>query len=226
MGEPAKAGGIGDVRMTHTRLTSDKLYYVKDLQATHDQRGLTADGAVHAPEPDLEVWRKVPGWPYLASTFGRIRRVNEGRRPRLGNPIIGGRFQRNKDYSLVCLNDAPRKLQLARHQVIAMTFLGPIPEGMEIHHKDHDGMNNRVDNLEYVTSSRNKLESVKAGRWPIGSRRWNAKLTEDQVRDMHSMSRRGQTHKTIAEAFGVTPATVCRIVNGQAWKHIAAEIGK
>ena len=43
------------------------------------------------------------------------------------------------------------------HRVVAEMFLGKIPKGKEINHKDMDKHNNKVTNLEYLTRSENQL---------------------------------------------------------------------
>ena len=43
------------------------------------------------------------------------------------------------------------------HRLVAQTFLGPIPKGKEVNHKNLDKHCNSVDNLEYVTRSENLL---------------------------------------------------------------------
>jgi hypothetical protein len=43
------------------------------------------------------------------------------------------------------------------HRLIAQTFIGKIPKGKVINHKDLDKHNNHPSNLEIVTSSENSL---------------------------------------------------------------------
>lgn len=43
------------------------------------------------------------------------------------------------------------------HRLVAETFLGPIPKGKEVNHKNLDKHCNSVDNLEYVTRKQNIL---------------------------------------------------------------------
>jgi hypothetical protein len=43
------------------------------------------------------------------------------------------------------------------HRVVAQTFLGPIPKGKEVNHKNLDKHCNSVDNLEYMTRSENQF---------------------------------------------------------------------
>lgn len=51
----------------------------------------------------------------------------------------------------------PNKQRLWRrvHRVVAQTFIGKIPKGMEINHLDGDKHNNNINNLEIVTRQQN-----------------------------------------------------------------------
>lgn len=47
------------------------------------------------------------------------------------------------------------------HRIVWETFHGPIPEGYEINHIDHNKSNNSLGNLELVTHSENIKKAVK-----------------------------------------------------------------
>lgn len=49
------------------------------------------------------------------------------------------------------------------HQLIAESFIGPKPEGMEVRHKNDVKTDNRSSNLEYGTHSQNAFDSVRNG---------------------------------------------------------------
>ena len=51
------------------------------------------------------------------------------------------------------------------HNVVYECFVGPIPEGMIVHHRDNDKQNARLDNLELVTKSQNSLYARADGRY-------------------------------------------------------------
>lgn len=69
------------------------------------------------------------------------------------------------------------------HRLIAVTFLGAVPPGMEVNHKDGDKLNNRPENLEYVSRSENMKHCFRSGLWrsPTGDRHHMAKLSQEQV---------------------------------------------
>ena len=43
------------------------------------------------------------------------------------------------------------------HRLVAQTFLGPVPKGKEVNHKDGDKHNNTLANLEYMTRQQNLI---------------------------------------------------------------------
>jgi len=51
------------------------------------------------------------------------------------------------------------------HNAIYECFVGPIPEGMIVHHRDNDKQNACLDNLELVTRSQNSLYARADGRY-------------------------------------------------------------
>jgi hypothetical protein len=54
----------------------------------------------------------------------------------------------------------------------------------------------------------------------VGSANQNAILTERNVRDIRTLARKGLMQKTIAEKYGLSSATINRIVLRKAWRHV------
>lgn len=102
------------------------------------------------------------------------------------------------------------------HRLVWLHFMGPIPEGMQINHKNGDKKDNRPGNLELVTASQNARHAYAVGtKDQHGQRNPSAKLTDSQVAAIRLMYNTG--HKTqiqIAQQFQVTHQTISKIVRG------------
>src|SRR5512146_989122 len=99
----------------------------------------------HVSNIHTEQWRKVPDWPYEVSNFGRVRRLERVPGTRAGVCLAGGTCgPKGTKYPNIMLRDSPRSWTLARHQLVALVFLGPTPSGMEIDHKDGNRFNCRL----------------------------------------------------------------------------------
>lgn len=98
------------------------------------------------PEDTAE-WRMVPTHPdYEASSDGRLRRRTRGRGTWPGRllkmpPDTGG-------YPTVNIDGSPWRV----HVLVAETFLGPIPDGAEVHHVSTNRADASVANLKVEPS--------------------------------------------------------------------------
>lgn len=171
-----------------------------------------------------EQWRAVPGWPYEASNLGRIRRI-----PRTGPPQLTAQWTRGQKYPMTCLfrpvpgTRTTQRWQVAAHRVIAEAWLGPKPGvGYEVDHIDGNRHNNLLDNLRWVTPSENIRGAVERGH--RGENRWNAKLTEADVREILQMKDNGLRPAKIAFLLGIDLTLVSHVYAGRNWKHIRPEV--
>lgn len=74
------------------------------------------------------------------------------------NKILKGNIN-NTGYRLVCLTINGKKKQYSVHRLVAETFL-PNPDNLPVvNHKDGDKLNDCVNNLEWVSQSKNVLHS-------------------------------------------------------------------
>ena len=92
-------------------------------------------------------------FPYDISNFGRVRN-------RKNHRLLTYKFNLS-GYPLVNLC----RYNFAVHRLVALTFIGPCPEGCEVNHKDCNKENNHVSNLEWVTHHENMTHAVKMGRF-------------------------------------------------------------
>lgn len=79
--------------------------------------------------------------------------------------VQGSKTDSTSRYKCVTLYDPrlKRNRGIQLHRLVWIRFKGPIPHGMEVNHKDGDKHNNRITNLELVTSTGNKKHAFKTG---------------------------------------------------------------
>ncbi len=108
------------------------------------------------------------------------------------------------------------------HRLVLLAFVGPPPESHEVNHKNSIRDDNRLENLEYVTSSQNTMQAIRQGRWAVGEKRWNAILNEDMVRTIRQRyaAGEGETVKQISERMQLKYVTVFHVVKRHNWKHV------
>lgn len=73
------------------------------------------------------------------------------------------------------------------HTLVARAFIGPKPEGYVVNHKDNDGTNNNIDNLEYLTVAENiRLGNHKVNHNNYGRYSWKTQhyIKDDKVVSM------------------------------------------
>lgn len=122
---------------------------------------------------DNEEWRNFPIEPftfYLVSNHGRIK---NSRTNKILNPGID-----SYGYKKVILNCNCVRKSYSVHRAVMLTF-NPIDnaEQFEVNHKDCNKLNNKLDNLEWLTHADNFQHAINNGRikGPI-------KVNEDIVR--------------------------------------------
>ena len=101
-----------------------------------------------------EQWKPIKGYEglYEVSNYGEVKSLNFNRtgREKLLSPRKNG-----NGYLLVSLFKNGVAKTFLVHRLIYSTFVGEIPEGLQCNHIDEDKENNRVDNLNLMTSKEN-----------------------------------------------------------------------
>jgi len=122
-----------------------------------------ADRRGYRPAPRGEAWRPVVGYEplYAVSDKGRVKRVATGKGSREGHVLRPA--LNHKGYPMVGLSKAGKLRAFAVHTLVALAFLGPRPEGLQINHKNGRKNDNRVENLEYVTPRENIRHAIRLG---------------------------------------------------------------
>ena len=177
-----------------------------------------------------EIWKEVPGWGqfYQASSFGRVRskdRTYQVKYSRLKKPIsvkYKGRVlaQRGSTkYPLVALSSpqtGPTTCYV--HQIVALTFLGKIPKGLECCHNDGNSFNNHPENLRYDTRSNNALDRHRHGTMGDhrGEKANSSKLNRTKVKLIRKLADR-HSFRALGRQFKVCHGTISDVVNRRSW---------
>jgi len=102
-----------------------------------------------------EIWKTIHGYPnYEASNLGRIKSLNYNHTGNSG--ILKPNIGRRGYYKVVLFNECGCSTKLV-HQLIAIAFLGHIPNGYKqvVNHINFNILDNNVDNLEIISQRRN-----------------------------------------------------------------------
>ncbi len=104
------------------------------------------------------------------------------------------------------------------HQLVALAFLGPKPQGQWVLHGPNGKEDNSVQNLYYGTPAQNVRDKWRDGTVIIGESHHKAKLKEADVIEIRELHAHGLTHKEIAKHYGVYHTAITKIISGQNWK--------
>lgn len=111
------------------------------------------------------------------------------------------------------------------HRAVWEVVHGPIPEWMQINHKNGIKWDNRIENLEVVTPKENTLHAYRTGLLvqPKGEKSKVAKLTAADVANIRARASNGSRVCEIAKDYpNVSAQHIGRIINRRARnEHIA-----
>jgi hypothetical protein len=107
------------------------------------------------------------------------------------------------------------------HRVSYRLFKGEIPKGLFVCHKcDVPGCVN-PDHLFLGTPKANARDRDQKKRTAVGRQNGRAKLTEDLVLSIRSLSN-VSSERQIARLFGIHRSTVNAVLSGRTWSHVCA----
>lgn len=180
-----------------------------------------------SPPSDEEIWKEIPGYEgiYSASNKGRIKSLERyidgprGKR-RIKEKImsIHTRTDRGYCHSTVKLTKNKKPKPFSVHRLIALTFLGPCPDGMEVLHGINGPHNNSLDNLRYGTREENTQDMYEHRK--IKKEFVYVKLCVNDVLSIVEMLDQGINQEDIAKKFNISQASVSKIDLGETWHQV------
>lgn len=158
-------------------------------------------------------WRPVTGYEglYLVSNDGQVlslpRVVDTGYRKQHRKAKLLKTGLRGRDglkYKFVILSDGQTTSHISIHRLVAQSFLNNPAHYEHINHKDHNTLNNCVDNLEWCSQKYNNEYSHNK---PIA-----------QYSSIGELIRRFSSATHASEETGIDRRNICNALNGWAKK--------
>ncbi len=107
------------------------------------------------------------------------------------------------------------------HRVSWMLSNGPIPPGAQIRHRCDNPPCVNPDHLLMGSPKDNTRDAMRRGRLARGEQSGNAKLTDDEVREIRRLhATTAHTHRSLAVAYGVSRGLIGHITRRRLWRHI------
>lgn len=171
----------------------------------------------------MNKWKKIPGFDdYEVSRKGEIRSWKND----ASTPKTLSQFLCSDGYIRVNVSNHGKSFSLKTHILVARAFLGEMPCGFQVNHKNGIQHDNRLENLEYVTPRENTRHAWMLGLNEScrknGSTNGQSKLNESQVLKIISLRKQGMSYKNLGKMFKVNPQTCSDIFNGKRWSWLTA----
>ncbi len=162
---------------------------------------------------DQEFWKQIPGWPYEASSLGRIRHA-VSLKP-LKAEISKQGYQRVR----LCANGVQKAVKV--HRMVCLAFHGfPFGDAKVARHLDDNKNNNTPENLAWGTHADNHSDALRNGRVPLGMETWNSRLTDE---DVLAIRRSNESSRVLGKRLNLDHSYIRSIRRGERWTHVTEE---
>jgi predicted XRE-type DNA-binding protein len=179
---------------------------------------------------ESEIWKDIKDFEgiYQVSNMGRVKSV--GRLVNSGKGVHSFTIKEKilaVDYSAsyyrVTLSKNGKIKRFSVHRLVASTFISNPENKPQVNHKDGDKLNNKLDNLEWVTVSENNRHAIDTGlSIPVkGEDHGMCKLKESDILEIRRLYHETNlTQQQIGDMFGIDRKYATEIISGECWKHV------
>jgi len=166
-----------------------------------------------------EIWKEIDGFNerYWVSSSGNVKSVYKTRPEKILKQMT------NKcGYKSISIYDNNRKIKIATvHRLVAIAFLDNPNNKPMVNHIDANKTNNKLENLEWCTSSENIKHAYSMGLMDNkGSKHPRAKINEKTVIAIKADILSGMRNIDISGKYKVHKDTVSNIKRNKQWKHV------
>lgn len=175
-----------------------------------------------------EQWKPIYGYKgfYEISNYGRVRSLERKALGPSGLFTVHGKILKpdtiKHGYKRIQLFKHGKYKRQMVHRLVMRAFVGPVPRGKEVNHKNGITSKNSITNLCYMTRAQNNKHAYEVlGKLPQqGIAHGRHKLTENQVRDIRKMRKNGRAISEIMKKHMCCAGTVSLIANRKIWRHL------
>jgi hypothetical protein len=110
------------------------------------------------------------------------------------------------------------------HRVVWEEEYGPIPRGLMVLHQCDRPACYEITHLKLGTHKQNMQDRVDRLTGSRGIKTNTAKLSEEEVYEIRSLSDDGLSSRKIAPMFGISQVMVCLIARRKSWRHLPEKV--
>lgn len=157
---------------------------------------------------------------YEASSDGDVRNVKTRK--------VLHQYINQFGYKVLTVRAVPNETKnIQVHRVVAEAFIGKCPNGKVVNHKDGNKLNNKPENLEYVTPQENNVHALKTGlrkpavmkgKTPKGETHYKASITKDEADNVMRLRKEtGYGARRLSKMTGLSLGVVNGILYRNNW---------
>lgn len=175
-----------------------------------------------------EIWKDIKDFEgrYQISNLGRVKSLtrtitekNTGKTYVLYGKILKERHMSN-GYIQACLCKNSKYTYKYVHRLVAQAFISNPNNLKQVNHIDCIKTNNSVKNLEWCSHLFNSKHAAQNGLFKRGENHHQTTLTDNQVKKIKTLLKKGLTQVEIASMFKVSKNVINTINVQKTWKHI------
>lgn len=177
----------------------------------------------------IEEWRDVVGFEglYEVSNLGRVKRLaREVRRKNNGNYLTKekiGKINNNDRYPKIGLSKKGKSKMYYVHRLVAQAFIPNNENKREVNHINENKLDNRVENLEWVTPKENMRHSYNKIKASLqrGENKTRTNIDDMKALTIYTFKVGHFTNIETGKRLKLDPSAISRVRNGQLWKHLS-----